>query len=453
MVNPDMVEQNIPTKKMGLITFAASLGSLFEWYDFFLSSFVAGTVWPIIFFASGNIVVATALSISAYGVSFLARPVGAFIFGHMGDRLGRKTTLVMTIAIIAVGTLGIGLTPDYSVVGSLAPVLIVLFRIIQGVGFGGEFGGAISWVSEFASRSKHRGFWAGWVQVTAATGATLASLAYVIAGEVFAHSFFLSVGWRIPYFIGTVALVIGIYIRYRTEESPLFKNLIKTKKPLRSPSLEIFRKQGKTLFFMVAVILTNFLLNVGPIPFSISYIFNIGLAHKAANVNIPLASFSILIGNTFAIFTTFVGAYLSDRIGRKKVLLLSSVLVLIFIYPYFYLIDTLVPTNIIVAQMLWLGAEALGYGTLASLLSEHFSTEYRYSGTGLTYQIGAVFIGIITTFAIPAYISIAKGVVGAGPYVAVTSAVICIISIVSIMFLKETKDITLDSLDVEVNPN
>ena len=415
------------------IAAAASVGSLAEWYDFFISGVAAAAIWPVVFFPTGNFAVSVALSIATYGVVFFMRPFGAFLFGHFGDRLGRKSILVWTLMTMGLGTLGIALTPSYASLGVAAPILVVTFRLVQGLGLGGEFGGAATWLSEFASASKRRSFWTGWMQAAIPLGIALASLTYYFIGSTISHPALLAWGWRLPFFIGSAVLVFGMVIRYRMGESPLFAKLAREKGVEKEPAAAALRADWKKIVLLGLVsapsaVVGNFVI----LPFAVSLMVVLGLSPALASLLVGLSAL-------FGVLWVMAGAALGDVIGRRKVLLSGILIIMVGVYPSFVLILTGNPFLALLGLLLN-GGEFLAPSVLAAFLPEQFPTGHRYSGAGLSFQMGGLFTGIATSILLPAILVYTGGPLKAWPYVAAGTAAFCAIAALSMVLVKETKD-------------
>ena len=425
-------------KEIPKVTFAAAIGTTIDYYDYFIALLVASIAWPTVFFPSVSADVGLALSISSAAVTLLFRPIGAFIFGHLGDRLGRKKMLMWTLSTMGISTLGIALVPSYAAIGIAAPIIVIFFRILFGIGAGGEYGGAIAWTSEFVSKSKNRAFWTSWVQIATAIGLVISSAVVFflfIAAPSSGKVAFINNGWRIPFFFGTVLIVIGVAIRYFLGESPLFKKL-GSKKVDKTPALTIIKSNWRLILTLaIAPEFAASVISLEVVPFSETYI-----SHIILNGDIAFATVSVILGGIFAIFTAICGALISDKIGRKKTLYLSALLTMVFTYPYFMLINTGSYALIILAQLLLIGSIFIAAGVIPILLAEQFVTKYRYSGIGLSNQSGGVLAGVLTTFVLPAIIISSGTLTAAWPKIVFVSIGICILSIIFISFIKETKD-------------
>ncbi len=433
---PPSHEEVVSTSSLAKVTFASTLGTLLEWYDFFLAATAAAQVWPSVFFAEFSPATALAFSIASYGVTFFTRPVGAWIFGYLGDKMGRKSMLVWTLGIAGISMLGIALIPSYAAIGILAPILLNLFRATQGIGLGGEFGGSTSWVVEYASKSKHRALWSGWVQWSVPLGTVLSIISFIIV-RTYTGSAFLDWGWRIPFVLGAVVAVVGIVIRYRLQDSPLFRRLAERREVERAPFSQMLRQSWRRvvvlafLFSYITVIFSG-LVN----PTSLSYM-------AASKISPNSALYYVTYGTSFSLVTVIIGSLLGDRIGRKWVAILSTALTVVFALSFFPLLSTKDPINIILAEGALVGSEYLFLGVVPVVYNENFPTKYRYSGSGFSFQMGNLIAGIVITFVIPYVITSYGGVLKATQAITVVGVVFALVSLVAALFLKDTRDIQL----------
>ncbi len=393
------------------VSSAAVIGTAIEYYDFLIAGFAATLVWPSVFFPSSDQAAATLASMAAFASSFAVRPVGAFLFGHFGDRVGRKRSLVWTLITMGVGSMGIALTPTYSAIGILAPVLIVLFRMVQGLGVGGEFGGATTWVIEHAAKSRWRAFWTGWVSQGFAFGALAGSFTFVILGGTLPRAVFLDWGWRVPFVAGTVALAIGLVIRYRLTESPVFRDVVAQRQIERLPSAQVLKEMWRKILMLSFTAWHAAAFYYLQAVFAITYIIALGVSRDVAVLT------TVYMGVT-QIIVIFVSSLLGDVIGRKKVLLVSAIATALFVFPYFLLLNTRDTVLIIVGQVVMLACQQFCYGVVGAWYSENFPARYRYSGTGLVYYITSLFgsgsFPVLASFLLLAF----GGPSNAWPYIA-----------------------------------
>jgi MFS family permease len=426
------------------VTMAATLGTLVDYFDFYLAGFVAASVWPYIFFPTGQPVVAFALSVSAYALTYFMRPIGAFVFGHLGDRRGRQKTLIWTLLTAGVGMVGIGLTPSYATIGYLAPALVSVFRLIFGLGIGGEWGGAMAWVAEFAAKSKWRPFWMSWIQGGAPGGRLIAGVAIVAVASTMSNSTFLAYGWRELFLVGAAILVIAVVIRYKLTESPLFAALAQRKAVDRSPAINVLRLQWRKILLLAGAVNYNITISAFMVlPYSLQYAVALADSRHVAGVTASAVSLAISVGALVDWIIQIVGGMVGSVIGRKRTFLISTVASLIFVFTYFPLFNTLDIAYIFLASALAQGAIGLGYGNVGAFLNEQFETRYRYSGSGLCYQIGSVVSGVTIGIVLPLIIVGTPSIISQWPYVAGLTAALTIVSIICLLFTKETKGIEL----------
>jgi len=426
------------------VTMASTLGTVVDYFDFFLAGFVAASVWPYIFFPAEQPMVGFALSISAYALTYFVRPIGAFVFGHLGDRHGRQKGLIWTLLTAGLGMVGIALTPSYASIGYLAPVLITVFRLIFGLGIGGEWGGAMAWVAEFAAKSKWRPFWMSWIQGGAPAGRLVAGIAIAVVASSMPNSSFLAYGWRELFLIGTVVLVVAVVIRYKLTESPLFTALAQRKAIDKSPAINVLRHQWRKILLLAGAVNYNVSITaILVLPFTVQYAVALANTRHVAGVTATVVSLAISIGALVDVITQVVGGVAGSIIGRKKMFLIGTVISLISIFGYFPLVNTLNIAYIFLASAFVQGAIGLGYGNVGAFLNEHFETRYRYSGGGLCYQLGSLVSGVTAGVILPLIIVGASDVISQWPYVAALSAAVTVISIICLLFTKETKRIEL----------
>ena len=368
-----------------LAAVASLVGSALEWYDFFLYGTAAALVFGPLFFTGDDSLTGTLAAFGTFAIGFVARPVGGVIFGHFGDRVGRKSMLVITLMMMGVCTALIGLLPTYDQIGIWAPILLVVLRVVQGVAVGGEWGGAVLLISESAPPQR-RGFFSGFSQV----GVTLG---FVLSASVFAlfnllpKGDFLSWGWRIPFLLGLVLMVTGLVIRMKVEETPVFEELRSEGDSIRYPALEAIKTQRRSILVTVGARMAenggSYIFEV----FSLAYGVHIGV--KSGAILAP-----IIAANVLETFTMVGFAALSDRIGRRPVYLIGAVGVIVWAAPFFLLINSgktaLIWLAIIVAISICHGAMI---GTQPSFFSELFTGNVRYSGLSIGHEVSAIFAG------------------------------------------------------------
>ncbi len=366
--------------------FASTVGTAIEWYDFFLYSTVTGLVFAKLYFPHSDPLVGTLQAFAIYAVGFIARPVGAAIFGHYGDRIGRKSTLVATLLLMGLATFAVAFVPTYESIGIWGAILLTLLRFIQGVGVGGEWGGSVLMSMEWTRTNAHRGFAASWPQFGVPVGLFLANLA-VLSFSQMSGDAFLSWGWRVPFALSIVLVAIGLYIRLRILETPVFSRLVQEKRIERAPILEVMRRQPRE-------IILSALLRMGEqAPFYIytAFVFAYGTTTLHASQDFLLTA--VLTGAVLSFFTIPFCGHLSDRIGRKRMYLIGSATTAIFGFIYFALLDSAHPVLMFIAIVLSLIPHDMMYGPQAALIAESFTGRLRYSGASLGYQLASVIAG------------------------------------------------------------
>jgi len=422
--------------KLGNVVIASSIGSYLEWYDFFIAGTAASLVWPRVFFNPNNPTLAEALSTTLFAIIYIVRPVGAIIFGHLGDKYGRKNTFVLTLILMFIGTLGIGLTPNYETIGIIAPILIILFRIIQGIGFGGEWGGAASFLGEHAIGSKFQPLIIT-LGTEAATivGTILASGAFSLVISSMPFTSFVTLGWRILFFTSAITLIAGIIIRYKLRETPLFQSIVEKREIARSPVLEVFKKQWKVIL-MLAVIETVIVNGTSGVttPYTISLLTARGISPSFSTISVTIANVVTLI---MVILISYIISLRGSR-GKKVVIWIGYSLTALFLPFYFILINTLDYLLILLAIIVFTIFQRIGDSVTGPLIAEQFPTKYRYSGTSLSYQISALIAGLNLGVVQPALIG-SFGILGSFSYVLLTYAIITVLGILCAMGVKEVK--------------
>jgi metabolite-proton symporter len=416
------------------VAFASAIGATIEWYDFFIYGTAAAIVFAQLFFTNLNPVVGTIVAFATFAVGFLSRPVGSVLFGHFGDKVGRKAMLILTILIMGLGTAAIGLLPTYNAIGLWAPLLLVLLRVLQGIAIGGEYGGAVLMAVEYAPEGR-RGFFGSWPQVGVPAGLLLGSGAFSLISLLPDPAFF-AWGWRIPFLASLILAVVGLYIRLEILETPAFREARETQEEVKVPFVEMLRTQPKEFILGMGTRWIEGLCFNAYGVFIVSYIVNqLELTRQTALTAITIAA-------AFGVVLIPVYGALSDRVGRRVVYSIGSVALAIFALPSFLLINT--------GQTVWVWGSiilALGiiypaiYAPLASFWSELFNTRVRYTGVGSVYQFSGVFASGLTPLIASSLIALGGG----SPWFFVGYLlIVAVISLTACYFLPETyhKDIT-----------
>ena len=365
---------------------ASTIGTTIEWYDFFLYSIVTGLVFAKLYFPNSDPLVGTLEAFAIYAVGFVARPIGAAIFGHYGDRIGRKSTLIVTLMVMGLATFAVAFVPTYEQIGIWGAVLLTILRFIQGVGVGGEWGGSVLMSMEWTKTNAHRGFAASWPQFGVPAGLFAANLA-VLALSAISGDAFLTWGWRVPFFLSIILVAIGLYIRLNILETPTFVKLIAEKKIERTPMLEVLKRQPKE------ILLSAFARMAEQAPFYIFTAFVFSYATTTLHTSRDFVLSAVLAASLLSFFMIPFFGHLSDRVGRKRVYMLGAVVTGVFGFVYFALLDTMVPAWIFLAIALSLIPHDMMYGPQAALIAESFTGRLRYSGASMGYQLASVIAG------------------------------------------------------------
>jgi MHS family shikimate/dehydroshikimate transporter-like MFS transporter len=412
----------------GKVALASSIGATIEWYDFFIFGTAAGLVFNQLFFTNLDPITGTLVAYLTFAVGFVARPVGSVIFGHYGDRIGRKAMLILTLFIMGAATFLVGLLPTYDSIGIWAAILLVLLRIFQGIGIGGEYGGAVLIAVEYAPEGR-RGFYGSWPQVGVPAGLLLGTVVFGLVSLLPNEQFF-DWGWRVAFLASIVLFGIGMYIRLQILETPAFTRLREAQEQAQVPFVELLRAQPKELILGMGTRWIEGLVFNAYGVFIISYITGqLGLTNTTALIGVALAS-------AFGVVLVPVYGLLSDRFGRRSVYGAGATLFGLFAFPSFLLINTGQPS------LIWLSiVVALGliypaiYAPLAAFWSELFDTRVRYTGVGAVYQ----FSGILASGFTPAIASLLLGYAGGEPWLFVGYLIlVTLISLTAIYFSPET---------------
>ncbi|MEV0618179.1 MFS transporter [Nonomuraea sp. NPDC050404] len=386
--------------KMTKVALGSFAGALMEWYDFFVFGTASALVLGPLFFPSGNPLVSTISAFATYGVGFLARPLGGIVFGHFGDRIGRKKTLIATLSIVGASTFLIGLLPTYDAIGLGAPVLLVLLRLIQGFGLGGEYGGAALMTVEHAPPHR-RGFWGSIPQSAASTGIMLATGIFALVSMLPDEELF-SWGWRVPFLLSAVLLVVGLFIRAKVGETPEFERLKRENTVARRPLVEVFKEPkvvGLTFGARVAEAVSS---NVGN-AFAISYISTQLMVAKSVPLN------GMLVASALGIVATPVFGSLTDRFGRRPIYLAGAAFVTLATFPFFMLLNTKSDALIWLALIaMYIFGPTLMFAGQATYFTELFGRNVRYTGLSIAYQ-GSAVVGGLTPVVAASLLSTAGG--------------------------------------------
>jgi MHS family proline/betaine transporter-like MFS transporter len=415
-----------------LVSLASLIGLVFEFYDFLIFGFLA-SVLSKLFFPTNNPISSLLLTFTAFATGYLLRPVGAIVFGHIGDRIGRRYTLVFTISIMASASLFSGLLPPYASIGVLAPVLLTAFRMMQGFSLGGEMGGAYTLTAEASPRSR-RGIFMSVTSLSVPIAIILTSSILGGVESLFPGQSFLSLGWRVLFFIGALIGVIGMLIRLTISESLIFKKTVDEKRTVRIPLSEAIRGYWRRILIVLGLISGGTVITYASSVFALSYLVSI--------VKVPAgeATVSVTVGYLAYLFLTVPFGVLSDIAGRKVNLLAGVVGLILFIYPYFYMLSTGSFFYIIAAQSVLGIFQALFTTGWTPIQTELFPTKVRYTALSFGAQISLAFFGGFTPL-ISTYLIEVTGFKLAPIYWAY---IMLIVSFISVLLVKETKGIDMD---------
>ena len=426
------------TTSMGKIAFASFIGTAIEFYDFYIYGTAAALVLGGVFFPEATPLRGTLLAFATFAVGFAARPLGGIVFGHYGDRVGRKAMLIFSLLVMGVATFLIGLLPGYAAIGITAPVLLVILRFLQGVGLGGEWGGAVLMATEHAPTDK-RGFYSSFPQVGPAVGFLLSSGLFLLLTVSLSEEQFNAWGWRIPFLLSIVLVVIGLYVRITIAETPIFKRAMETQTRARVPFLDMVRTYPIVLALTSGGILLAYVLFYIITTFSLSY----------GTTLLGLPNSTVLYCTMIAVGLMGVGvpifAVLSDKMGRRRLCLGAAVLAGLWAFPLFWLFNTGRPILIALGFSVGMIIFAMLYGPMGAFLPELYGTRLRYSGAAVSYNLGGVLGGALA----PIIATQLLASTGASWAISVYILAMAVVTFVSVFLLSETYLTDLSELRCE----
>ena len=431
-------QNNQKKSNMRKVALTALAGTSIEWYDFFLYGAAAALIFPSAFFGEIPETTALILSLLTFAAGFIARPIGGIIFGHFGDRVGRKKTLIAALLLMGISSTLIGLLPTYAMIGVTAPIILTLLRFAQGLAIGGQWGGAMLLVTESAP-SNQRGYYGAFAQAGAPIGVILANLALIITSALVSEEFFNTWGWRIPFLASAVLILISMYIQLNLEDTKAFKALAtnsnnkSNEQVQRSPVLEAIRRYPKRIMLAAGAFLSV------QVTFYILIAFMLAYGVASANMERDDMLTAVLIGCAIMVPLQFMFSAYSDRNGRKGIFMLGAILSGVWAFAIFPLVDTGNFWLIVLALAFGLIFLAMMYGPQAAFFTELFSTEVRYSGATLGYQFGAIIGGAFApTIAVKLWSDF--DIFWVSFYIAFAS----MLTLISVMLLTETYKSNLD---------
>ncbi len=419
---------------------AATIGTAIEWYDFFIYGTAAGLIFGKLYFPNEDPLTGTLAAFGTYFIGFVGRPIGAAIFGHYGDRIGRKATLIATLLCMGIATFLVAFVPTYESIGIWGAIILTVLRMIQGIGVGGEWGGSVLLAMEWSRHHGQRGLVASWPQFGVPCGLFLSNLA-ILAISTWSGDAFAAWGWRIPFALSIVLVGVGLWIRLGILETPVFQQLLDDNKIEPAPIAEVIRKQPKE------IILSALLRMSEQAPFYIFTAFIFAYAVGTLGMSRDLILAAVLAASCVSFVTIPLSGHISDRIGRRKMYLIGVVSIGVFGFLYFAMVDTAIPAAVVIAIVLSLIPHDMQYGPQAALIAEAFTPRLRYSGSSLGYQLASVIAGgpapLIATALFAAY--------GSGYAISIYIAACAVVSLVAAAFMPDYtgKDISkeYDAID------
>jgi metabolite-proton symporter len=426
-----------PAASLRKVVLASMIGTTIEWYDFFLYGSAAALVFGKLFFPKSDPLVGTMLAFATYALGFAARPLGGLVFGHFGDRIGRKQLLMLSLLLMGGSSMLIGILPTFHQVGLFAPLGLVLLRLVQGFAVGGEWGGAVLMVTEYGD-AKRRGFWAGWPQAGVPAGNLLAAGVLAIMSATQSNADFLAWGWRVPFLLSGVLVAIGYWVRVSLAESPLFqKALDDAGAPPRMPVMDAIRERPGGVAIGAGLRVAENISFYVVTTFGLTYIVEHAHLTRAQALN------AMLIGTAVEVVLIPIFAALSDKVGRRPLYILGAAGIAGWGFAFFQLIDTGQMPLIVLAIVGGLVCHGLMYAPQAAFIAELFPTRMRYSGASLAYQGTSIFAGSLAPIIALALLDRFKSWVPIAIYLAIAGA----ISAFSALKARETKGLTFAEID------
>ncbi|GAA4795535.1 MFS transporter [Actinomycetospora chlora] len=408
------------------VALASLVGTTIEWYDFFVYASAAGLVFGPLFFTALDPTTALLASFATIGVSFVARPIGGIVAGHLGDRFGRKGMLVATLLIMGLATTGVGLLPTYAAIGVAAPILLLALRLLQGFSAGGEWGGAALMAVEHAPPGR-RGFFGTYPQIGVPLGLVLANVVFLVASTATTREQFLAWGWRIPFLLSILLVGVGLFVRARVSESPVFSRLREHRERRSAPMAAVLRHHPRALLIAIGLFIANNMIGYLLIAFITSY-----GTRTLKQSSATMLAVGIVGAVVWGVAIVGSGAW-SDRVGRRPVYLVGTIALIVWSFPFFLLLDTAsLPWMLLAVAGLGVGL-GLTYGPQAAAYAELFPAPVRYSGASFAYAIGAILGGGFAPLVAQALI----GATGTSLSVSVYMVIVCVITLAAVLALRE----------------
>ncbi|MBB4684468.1 MFS transporter [Amycolatopsis jiangsuensis] len=420
------VRAEVPRSRIAVASF---IGTAIEFYDFYIYGTAAALVFGKVFFPTFSSTAGVLASLGTFAVGFIARPVGAVLFGHWGDRLGRKSMLIVSLLVMGLSTVAVGAVPDYAAIGIWSPVLLTVLRFVQGVGLGGEWGGAVLMSTEYAPPGQ-RGLYSAFPQLGPAIGFVLGNTLFLVLGAVLPAAEFQAWGWRLPFLFSAVLLVVGFYIRIRIAETPVFQAALDKAEQARVPLFELVRKQPRVLLLStLSFVLAHAL-------FYTVTTFCLSLATSSLGIPRTTVLVSLLVAAAVMGVATLVFAMKSDKWGRRRLSAAAAVSVVVWAFPLFALMQTKNPLLLTVGFIGGLLCFAMLYGPMGAFLPELFRVRYRYSGASIAYSVS----GIVGGGVVPLISTDLHASTGSSVPVSLLLIVLGVVSLLCILGLPETRD-------------
>ena len=429
-----MAESKLTRGELIKVTSILNLGTTLEWYDFVVASTAAALIWPEVYFSASTASTALLLSFTVFGIGFASRPIGSILFGHFGDRIGRKSALIWTLLTMGIGTLGIALDPSESQIGLLAPVLLTIFRLLQGLGIGGEWGGAATMLVEFTADRKYRGFWVSWIQQGLQFGVILGNVVFFSLESLMSHGELLSWGWRVAFLLGFIVAISAAILRYKVSETPLFNKIYSRREISKIPFMEMLRHDWKKVLIMTSIFLEA---SAG---FYIAISFSEAYIERFLKFSGAFATLAVILGAIATVFGTMLAAFLSDYIkSRRKIMIISPVGVILFSIPFFILLNTRNPALVILSVMAYYVIELFGWSVMPTFYAEYTPTRYRYTATAFSINLATPLSGGLAPIIMTYILQIFHGAyLVAWPYLALVSMIYGALGAIGVLLAKDT---------------